>query len=791
MATDETHGSLDETLAPTDSPRRARPARLLGLDARYVDLGPLAVGGMGELHRIRDTRFGRVIVIKVLKPNLAEQADAQRRFEHEARVTALLEHPGVVAVHDRGRLWDGRPWFAMQEVRGRTLGELIDAINLDAPPNRFNPGLDGWTFRRLVDALGRVARTVAYAHERQVVHRDIKPDNIMVGAFGEVLVMDWGIAWEISEAAPEGIIGTPAFMAPEQAEGRPIGPSADVYALGATLYALMAGRSPYQTLSGVLEGPPLAVTQIHPQRRLPAPLVEICAHAMARDAADRPSAKGMARALEDWLDGVARREKAMAMIAEADALRPAVDALHAQSTALADRAQAALAALPARAPVEEKYEAWQLEAEARDQARAAELADVDYLQALRGALNLVSDLSEARERLADHHRRALSRAEKAARPDAVARHEALLRAYDDGQHARWLDGDGAVTLFRVVERHRRRVLQEVGAFGTTPLDAAPLPRGNWVLRVAHPHRAPVDYPVRIDRGEHWDGVAPNARGPTPIYLPAPGEVGEDGCYVPAGWFTAGGDPAAADSLSRRQIWLDGFVMGRNPVTHGEYLTFLQAMVDAGEAEVIARLAPRISLGAGDRTLCVADASGQLALMPDDVGRQPDLHKPVVRVTALQANAYLRWRSGLVAHQLRLPHELEWAKAARGVDGRFFSWGSHFEENWAWSISSQSGQPWLADVDRHPVDKSPYGVLGMTGNSRDWCRNAYARAGEPGPRIREPHTDITPDDLLMVRGGSWNSAPAYCRLAVRFAMPAELGISAVGFRWSYLMSSQNA
>ena len=345
----------------------------------------------------------------------------------------------------------------------------------------------------------------------------------------------------------------------------------------------------------------------------------------------------------------------------------------------------------------------------------------------------------------------------------------------------------AVTLFRVVERHRRRVLEEVGAFGTTPLDAAALPRGNWVLRIAHPERASVDYPVRIDRGEHWDGIAPDEREPTPIYLPAVGEVGEDGCYVPAGWFTAGGDPAAPDSLSRRRIWLNGFVMGRDPVTHGEYLTFLQALVDAGEVDVLARYAPQNSLGAGSSQLCAVDDAGRVGFIPDGGGRAAGLGTPVVRVSALQAVGFLQWRSAQTTVTFRLPHEMEWAKAARGIDGRFFSWGDHFEAAWTWALDSQPGKPWLAEVDELSADLSPYGVCGMTGNVRDWCRNHYVRAGDPGPRIAEPIVDAVDASLLMVRGGSWNSVPAYCRLATRFGLRPQATISAVGFRWSYPLS----
>src|SRR6185503_904363 len=105
-----------------------------------------------------------------------------------------LQHPGIVAIHDRGVLEDGRLWFTMREVRGRTLGEVIDEVHAASRPQGFREAPSGWTFRRLVDAFARIAQAVAYAHRRGVVHRDLKPDNLMVGEFGEVLVMDWGLA---------------------------------------------------------------------------------------------------------------------------------------------------------------------------------------------------------------------------------------------------------------------------------------------------------------------------------------------------------------------------------------------------------------------------------------------------------------------------------------------------------------------------------------------------------------------------------------------------------------------
>ncbi|MGK0361889.1 MAG: hypothetical protein ACI9U2_004209 [Bradymonadia bacterium] len=123
------------------------------------------------------------------------------------------------------------------------------------------------------------------------------------------------------------------------------------------------------------------------------------------------------------------------------------------------------------------------------------------------------------------------------------------------------------------------------------------------------------------------------------------------------------------------------------------------------------------------------------------------------------------------------------KAARGVDERFFSWGGHFEANWSWTLNSQSGELWLSEVGRHPTDVSPYGVHGLTGNSRDWCRNRVSLTGQLGRRVVEDAREPDEDDRLLVRGGSCNSVPAYCRLAARFALRAGSGFASGSFRWS--------
>jgi serine/threonine protein kinase len=214
-------------------------------ETKYRLLEELGHGGMGTVYLAEDTVLERRVALKVVATAAARPGAAERMW-NEARVLARLEHPGIVPVHDAGSLPDGRIFYAMKRVDGKRLDELAAGLAL---PERLR------AFQRICDA-------VAFAHARGVVHRDLKPENVMVGPFGEVLVMDWGVAKALEGAGsppPDGapparagttagsVVGTLAYMAPEQAEGAAerIGKPADVYALGAILYFLCAGRAPF------------------------------------------------------------------------------------------------------------------------------------------------------------------------------------------------------------------------------------------------------------------------------------------------------------------------------------------------------------------------------------------------------------------------------------------------------------------------------------------------------------------------------------------------------------------
>jgi serine/threonine protein kinase len=192
---------------------------------RYEVTSRLGRGGMGVVYAARDRTLDREVAIKVL--DAVADADAARRLQDEARILARLEHPGIVPVHDAGSLADGRVFYVMKLVRGARLDQALG---------------DHTSLVERLDLFTRIAEAVSFAHAQGIVHRDLTPANIMIGRFGEVLVLDWGVARILGRTSDqEGIVGTPGYMPPEQASGlsETADVRADVFALGALLEAMV------------------------------------------------------------------------------------------------------------------------------------------------------------------------------------------------------------------------------------------------------------------------------------------------------------------------------------------------------------------------------------------------------------------------------------------------------------------------------------------------------------------------------------------------------------------------
>jgi WD40 repeat protein len=235
--------------APTELSSREVPAASAELPivdpGRYHRGGEVGRGGLGRVTRADDSRFGRTVAIKELR---LDRADARSLLLREALLTAKLQHPGVAPIYDAGYWPDGSPFYAMKLIEGQTLGALVASAS--TPVQRL----------ALLPHVIAVADTIAYAHSRGVVHRDIKPANVVVGPYGETVVLDWGIALRAggdgpTDAKPNGdsvidsggVAGTVGYMAPEQERGQPIDARADVFALGACLFHVLAGAPPGAT----------------------------------------------------------------------------------------------------------------------------------------------------------------------------------------------------------------------------------------------------------------------------------------------------------------------------------------------------------------------------------------------------------------------------------------------------------------------------------------------------------------------------------------------------------------
>ncbi|TNF31323.1 MAG: serine/threonine protein kinase, partial [Deltaproteobacteria bacterium] len=263
----------------------------------------VAAGGIGRVMRAIDTHLGREVAVKELRAErLGAGLDAaEQRFVEEARVTGGLEHPSIVPVHELGRRPDGSLYYTMKLVRGRTLEQALAEAD----------GLEGRL--ALLGHFVDLCQAVAYAHDKQVIHRDLKPANVMVGAFGETIVIDWGLARVGSHRRATEMgkaLGTPAYMSPEQARGQQdlVGKPADVWGLGAVLYDLLTGRPPFsgrsvsEVLDHVLHQPVRPVRELEPNA--PGELVAICERALQRDIAARyPDAKALADEVEAYLVG--------------------------------------------------------------------------------------------------------------------------------------------------------------------------------------------------------------------------------------------------------------------------------------------------------------------------------------------------------------------------------------------------------------------------------------------------------------------------------------------------------
>ncbi len=849
--------SVDE---PMDDPKKRF--------GKYVLVRQVGEGGFGAVYKAYEKGLGRTVALKFLH---SENPEDVQRFVREAQTAAKLTHPHIVPLHEVGMV-DGKHYLAMEFIEGTTLAKL-----------RVEP-------RKALEIIRDVAGAVQHAHEKGIVHRDLKPQNLMMGRStgsgqtdGHVWVMDFGLARQIRSGTTittSGlVVGTPAYMPPEQANGERCDARSDIYSLGATLYELVTGHPPFEGPGALAILDKVRLEDPFPPRRfnpkLDPEIETIIAKAMEKTPVRRyDTAQALAEDLRRHLAGepilakpsslatkamkwIKRHRAASAVgavvlagfalfgivltvnsirfhrkirdlevraeVAENDArFAEAADVWREIRTLLpehpdaADRTaqlriraeEKARAADRRRAAVEwidrghagrEEYTAarrkrdlkraqekvlrdgipayegearktplWTVQREADALEQEMDFRYIDSLLAYTRALGVDPQNAEAREALADFYYEEFKEAENQGNRRESKTKEKLVRLFGEAKYARELVWEGTLELdsepsgaeaeLRRYEEgpDRRLVDKPVKSLGTCRIRETKLEAGSYLLILRKPGYREVRYPVLIGRGTRHVGK---------VNLYTDDEIGKDFVSVPGGPFIMGRDKEAYNAFDPEKGKTpsdpEDFSLAKYEVTYVEYAEFLNDRTFHDLEKAWTRT-PRQAPSSGHywekREEMIAATSG--------------LEKrPVLGISWHDAHAYAEWKTKKAKDRgervtYRLPTSVEWEKAARGVDGRIYPWGNH----WDWSFTSgggsKSGARQPDEIGEFEKDESPYGVRDMGGGMKEWC--------EDGP-------EDAPDSRY-VRGGSWISAnvPAF-RMASRNWNGRASVHTSIGFR----------
>jgi eukaryotic-like serine/threonine-protein kinase len=782
------------------------PGTLVG--PRYTLHEQLGAGGVGQVVAALDREVRRVVALKTLQSSVADDPVVSARFVEEARITAQLEHPGIVPVYDLGAGPDDLPYYTMRIVKKRSLRDVLANSELRKQ----------WSTARLMGVMLQVARALGYAHSRGVLHRDIKPENILVGDHGEVYIADWGLA-RLEEGSSivihgEGSTppphvtnagGTPGYMAPEVLSGtwETVDHRADLFAFGVMLYEVLCARRPFEgrTIPEIYiatwEKTPVRPSAISPA--CPLLIEDLCLELLAKDPALRPAAADdVATRIEEFLEGAKEKERradeARSLCEQAADPVERYQQFEAERQRLMGQAKELLRSVRGWEPLEKKRPAWALEDLAAKAEREQGLALAQAIELYTKALGYDAQCTAAHEGLAALY---WSRAEEAAeqrRPATQVYYEALVGEHDQGAYAALLRAEGTLSVDavparahvvaqRYYEKDRVLAVGEERYLGITPVREAKLAAGSYLLTLKADGYRDVRYPVLLRRGGHHD-VAVN------LYTEA--EIGADFVYVPGGPAMLGGDGDAYDPMALEQAHVADFALARFPVTFRQYCAYLDHL-ERTDPAAVQRRAPRDLRGS--EGLVVVKGEGGLwepyphliegearRMFPREGGHFWEV--PVLLVDWFDARSFCRFAAAQTEGRVRLPSEAEWEKAARGADGRFYPWGDRFDPTFCHMRESRPFTNQPEPVGSFGFDESPYGVRDLAGGVREWVgdlhgeRDAASCSGEDEP---PPSLERGESTLRRVRSGNSTSDHKWCRAASRSAFPALLRGVGLGFR----------
>lgn len=782
------------TESEDDSLNEPQPSEIT---KRYHQGQTLGSGGMGKVLLYRDRTLGRQVAVKTI-PSEGAIGTRRARFLAEARITSQLAHPGIPPIHDLFSDDEGSLYYSMKLIRGLSLAEVLDSLRSEdaQAEERYN-------LVRLMSIFLSASQAVAYAHTQGVIHRDLKPDNIMVGGFGEVLVMDWGLARmlegrdgdadlgaETGAGIPTladpiltqagAIVGSPAYMAPESQEGDSslVGTASDVYSLGTLLYELLTLHRPfvadslprllYLKATGSFERP----SRRKPHRDIPPELERICLKAMALDSKDRyPDAGALTTDLESYLEGVRPRIEADALVSKGLQLMVKF-ADQARETDDAElRAMALRSELNSWDPLEIKRLAWEAEQFAADQLAATDEAFSTCEATFEAALSHVRDYRPARTGLADLYWLRFLQAEANDDRRWMKRCRERIERYAPGRYSSRLIGNGSIsimstplgahaTLYPLVLCDGRREAGKGIELGATMVARKQVAMGSYLLHIEADNCAPAKLPLLVERLQELM---------IDVDLVANEDLHPDFIHVAAGPVTLGGDPAALSGLPQTYVDLPDYAIARYPVSTSEYLEFLADLWRANEEEAREHLpkARGQNHQAGKALFELGEDGSYSFPIVDIHSREWYGEQPVVSISINDARRYAQWISEKHSRRFRLPTESEWEKAARGTDLRIFPWGDRFDATFCVMAESSAEPPNLPAIGSVPTDRSPYGVRDLAGGVRDW--------------VSWDDEDTASKGETPLRGGSYGTVEVYSRCCSRSEVPETYVGSHVGFR----------